>query len=423
MHGSNSRYEHELADGASVYGGFAGSEPNEFDVQNRHFMQNRTYLSGNIDTNGDGDSRIVVKAEDISDSTTTLDGFVITHSIFAGAACDNADILIRNCVFTENDANGLYCYQSDPAVYDSVFVYNGVNGIYDCNESAPIFDRCIIAHNGQNGVRCVRNASLTLINSWIHHNGEDGINFDNAAAGSVIRNNTIAYNDLYGVSVPEGNLPTIKNCIIWNNDSNDLNECSATYSCFDNGSQGTGNTDKDPNFVYKNPALYNFHIDPNSPCRDTGDSGNYPNEVDIDGDNRVVGNKVDMGADEVYTCDEPLSLDDIYNSADWNADGAVNYGEFVGFSRGWLTKDPNDYTVTDPNVSAHWFAYGKQCDIYDDEKIDLADLLLNFLFANLQPVVQAPPYGLLHIHLHRLILQVGVHHDRVRKLKAEQLLK
>lgn len=367
--GSNQIASFEMVEGVDVYGGFAGNEPNDFDMQDRQYIQHRTYLSGNIDTTGNDDSLIVVRAENISDTTTVLDGFIITYSAFAGVSCDNADIMIRNCAFTDNDANGLYCFQSSPAVSDSIFVYNGVNGIYDCNESNPIIERCILSNNGHNGIRCIRNASLTVNNSWIHHNFEDGIQFENAADGSEVRNNTIVYNELYGVSVLEGTSPTIKNCILWGNSEGALEECSATYSCFETGNQGTGNIDDDPNFAYENPSFFNFHLHPDSLCRDAGDSASYTNETDIDGDSRVVGSKVDMGADEIY-------CEDAFIDLDWNADGVFNYMEYEDFSKAWLSCDPNVYTETDPNIWDTWVQWGKKCDLYDDGKIDLLDLEL-----------------------------------------------
>ena len=83
--------------------------------------------------------------------------------------------------------------------------------------------------------------------------------------------------------------------------------------------------------------------------------------------------EVDIGADEVYACHD-AGNDDIYNPFDWNADGAVNYGEIMIFSRAWLSCDPNVYPGTDPNVWDVWMQWGRRCDLYDDERVDLLDL-------------------------------------------------
>jgi subtilisin family serine protease len=57
---------------------------------------------------------------------------------------------------------------------------------------------------------------------------------------------------------------------------------------------GSGNIDADPLFT----DVY-FHISQNSPCIDAGDpNGNYAGQVDIDGQPRLQGPRVDIGADE-----------------------------------------------------------------------------------------------------------------------------
>jgi hypothetical protein len=83
----------------------------------------------------------------------------------------------------------------------------------------------------------------------------------------------------------------------------------------------------------------NYHLAWDSPCVDTGDSDEYTDELDIDGDSRIYdGTLVDRGADEV-TCT------DTSNPNDWIPDGVINMAEFAVFSRAWLSQaggnDPN----------------------------------------------------------------------------------
>lgn len=369
----------DMIEGVNLYGGFAGTEDS---LNDRNFIANRTYLSGNVDVGGDDDSYIVVNTEPNSaiSSSTVLDGFIVTHSTEAGIYCNEADLTIQNCVVTDNDANGIYIYKSDPFILDSIITDNAATGIYDCNEADVSIEGCIISMNGGSGISCIRNAELSLTNSLIYGNS-DGISFDDAATGSLIRNNTIVDNLTNGIAVVQGNTPTIKNCIIWDNSQGDLSGCSATYSCFDDGDQGTGNTDNDPNFAYKDSAAHNYHLHTGSPCIDAGDSGSYSNEYDIDGEARVYGDLVDMGADEVSCCDEELGLDDIYHNMDFNSDGAINNFEFSKFAYSWLSHDPNDpYLPTDPNdpdyiSDPNTFAnYDATQDFSFDYAIDFADL-------------------------------------------------
>jgi hypothetical protein len=99
--------------------------------------------------------------------------------------------------------------------------------------------------------------------------------------------------------------------------------------------------------------------------------------VDIDGEglDRKYGSYVDIGADEVYDCeDDYLSEIDVHNDLDWDADGIVNLKEFNLFSHAWLTYDPNCPHLpnpVDPNQLLHWDLI---CDLDSDLDVDLADL-------------------------------------------------
>ncbi len=388
----NQNASFDMVDDLEVYGGFRADANS---LSERNFVQYKTYLSGNIDVGGDLDSFIVVNTEPDSEisNDTLLDGFIITHSTEAGIYCNEADLVIMNCVITDNDANGINIYKSDPYIFDSIITDNEVVGVYDCNESMATIEGCIISANGGNGISCRKNAAVTVKNSWIHNNGGEGIALTDAASGSTIRNNTIVYNTGKGISAESGFDPTVKNCIVWNNENGDIDGCSATYTCFDGGT-GT-NIDDDPNFVCIDPNMYNYHLRYGSPCRDAGD-GTYTNEYDIDGEPREYGSEIDMGADEIYCTDGTLDDGDVYNVMDWNSDGLINIHEYRYFSGAWLSHDPNDPEVLDPNSPVNdpndpsyidpnqLDDWNYMCNLDDTEytdteyEIDLADLEIFF---------------------------------------------
>jgi len=112
-------------------------------------------------------------------------------------------------------------------------------------------------------------------------------------------NNTIVDNTNRGIKADSTSV-TICNCILWGN-GDDLYNCSATYSCISNCNDvnaSNHNICAAPCFV--DAGSNDFHIDINSPCVNAGDpNGDYDGQVDIDGDARVIGLYVDMGADEV----------------------------------------------------------------------------------------------------------------------------
>jgi hypothetical protein len=65
------------------------------------------------------------------------------------------------------------------------------------------------------------------------------------------------------------------------------------------GWPGAGNIDADP--LFADPAAHDFHLLHPSPCRNAGDNAAVVEAGDFEGDPRIAGGTVDMGADEFYT--------------------------------------------------------------------------------------------------------------------------
>ncbi len=189
-------------------------------------------------------------------------------------------------------------------------------GIY-CQGTA-IINNCLLADNiaagGAGGGH----------NSLCSEKGDDG----DAKGGAIytntgttikttVNNCTIVNNIADGASsYGDGirGIATVTNCIIWSN-GDDLSLCDTTYSCIEDFDAGTGNIHSDPCFV--NPGYWDsngtpsdsnddfwvesvYHLLEDSPCINTGDP-NYvgvPGETDLDGNPRITGKQIDMGAYE-----------------------------------------------------------------------------------------------------------------------------
>ena len=118
------------------------------------------------------------------------------------------------------------------------------------------------------------------------------------------------YNDKWEFE-PGGSSASLTNCIFWGGEneiySEDESMLQITYSNVRGDWPGIGNIDVDPLFVDADglddiPGSEddNLRLSPLSPCIDSGDP-NYisePNETDLNGNQRIVASRIDMGAYE-----------------------------------------------------------------------------------------------------------------------------
>jgi len=122
----------------------------------------------------------------------------------------------------------------------------------------------------------------------------------------IVRNNTIVGNEtIWGGGLCD--CPAvIENCIIWGNTASGgaaqlLKSRLPAYSCIQDWTAGgEGNIKLDPQFVDFGGG--DCHLSDNSPCIDAGANQDWMwDAVDPDGNPRVIGTKVDMGAYEYQT--------------------------------------------------------------------------------------------------------------------------
>jgi hypothetical protein len=367
----------EIPAGVSVYGGFAG---NEYSRNQRDILNHETTLSGFIALVPDGfggyyeaRNNIVVTMDG---NEALLDGFTITDAADYGIFGDGNSYSIANCIVMNNEEIGIYCNNGNLTIQWCEIAENGQQGLRHRGSGYLLTVTNGNIHDNQwDGIYTDQSTS-TVLNSLIYQNGLGstaystyyGVNLVNPPGGTTIRNNTIVQNIREGIRRSGGSVPTIKNCIIYYNNDEDaqlagLYPSHITWSCISdcNDINNQHNFNDEPGFAYttepnNQPVVGNYHLVWDSLCVDEGDSDSYTNELDIDGDSRVYGDKVEIGADEV-TCT------DTSNPNDWNADGVVDLYEFKQFSDAWLT------ISTDLN-------YNAACDLDTDLDVDLTDLMI-----------------------------------------------
>jgi parallel beta-helix repeat protein len=221
-----------------------------------------------------------------------------TANYFGGGVyCYYSSPTLTNCTISGNTANGgggVYCYHySSPTLTNCTIsgnTANGGGGVYCYDRSSPTLTNCTISGNTANhyggGVFC-RGSSPTLTNCTIAHNAADvdGGAIASDGGGSVV-NTLIAFNTS-GIYYSAGAPDTFHHNCVWGNDA-------YNYSGIPDPTGTDGNISTDP-------LMIACHLLPGSPCIDAGDNGAVGSDwTDFDGEPRIGGSQVDIGADEFY---------------------------------------------------------------------------------------------------------------------------
>jgi hypothetical protein len=216
-----------------------------------------------------------------------------------GVRCFSTNVTTRGCVFTGNSAasgGAMVAGVANNCIFSNNFAIGASGYGYGGAGYAGIFNNCLFVGNAATYGGAVASPQ----------------------AGSAILNNCTVYGNsatngggLYSLSTVAVNYLFATNCIVVDNQAPNgsnyfsssfviLNDCcvapvpSSSAKCFAN----------DPAFV--NPAPGNFHLQTNSPCINAG-TATAATSTDLDGNSRVVGPYVDLGAYECQS-NEPVPI-------------------------------------------------------------------------------------------------------------------
>ncbi len=341
-----------LKEGVNLYGGFVGNEPPTYGLALRDLAAHPTILDG-------GHTNRVLNQSSNFNIPTVADGFVIQNGLVTNQSGAGVHLLgggrLRNCIV-----------QNNVILVTNSISYNGI-GVYVDNYNTNIsydtlLDHCVVRYNSYQNLRNSGNAYVyggglyayytsVITNCEIYGNSSyqygglygyyakiyNTVVSSNQAVqyagvylsyssmyNSVVANNTATSN--YGGF--SGNSSSyLYNSIIWGNKVNYLpNNVSgnpyvyrtAVEDGYANGTNildltntndGTSGTS---NYVrFMDPGQSNYRLHPASHCLDYGDSTYEHLATDIDGNPRIMGNNIDLGAYECEsstTCPSPLNM-------------------------------------------------------------------------------------------------------------------
>jgi hypothetical protein len=243
---------------------------------------------------------------------------------------------MSNCVLTANSArqgggaSGGTFFNCTFSGNSSVGTGTGGGGAYDCT-----LHNCVLIGNSAKEYGGGAYGG-TLNNCTLTANSSD---FGGGAIGGTLNNCTLTANSAYS-NGGGAKFGTLNNCVVYYNSAPNGENYSGSilsYSCATPlPTNGIGNLSNAPLFV--NQAGGNLRLQSNSPCINSGSNASAPSGPDLDGNPRIVGGTVDVGAFEFQAPQSRISyawlrqyglpMDGSADYADPDGDGSNNWQEW-----------------------------------------------------------------------------------------------
>lgn len=267
-----------------------------------------------------------------SSGFTLTNGATPSGEYGGGVRCISTNAVVTNCVMIGNSAfsmgGGAYygtlvnCVLSGNVVAPFSSTGSGGGAAYS------VLINCLLTGNfvGYTGGAA---AYCTLVNCTVVSNAAAA--YDGSLLGGTTENSIVYYNFNYYTNAETGSGLVFSNCCL-----------SFPVSA----SSGANNFTNPP--LFANLAGGDYHLNPGSPCINAGSNSAITNQVDLDGNPRIVGGIVDLGA---YEFQSPVKYVSIANPSpvapftNWttaatriqDAVDAANAGDCIVVSNGVYT--------------------------------------------------------------------------------------
>ena len=276
-----------VTNGVYQYGGAVNSGSNRIFVLNNTTVQSVngpavTIIKGYQvpgTTNGANAVRCVFLAPGASLSGFTLtNGATPNFDFGGGVKCIDTNCLITNCVIIGNASynGGAGAYYG--TLRNCVLIGNSApNNGWGGGASSSVLVNCLLAHNFA-GYISGGAANSTLINCTVVSNVAAA--YAGSVSGCTLRNSIVYYNFSYYTNADSNPGFSFSNCCV----------------SFPTNYLGANNFTNPPMFASLSAGDY--HLIAASPCVNAGNNSGITSGTDLDGNPRIVGGIVDLGAYE-----------------------------------------------------------------------------------------------------------------------------
>ena len=340
-----------MVDGINVYGGFAGNESDDYNLNRRDFKAHASIL----DAQGNG--RVLAGLSDMN-TLTEWDGFTLRNGtansgggLYISGNITVNHFTVENC-WAENgggiyvnasnyrraiikNTSVKYCrsYYSGAGIYSSrsrlencevsycsmSYYWANGGGIYSYGDT--VIGCRFIADTAANGAAgaYISNSyfeSCLFTANYSQNNSTVLVDYATLAGCDIVKNTVVNSTDNPAIAKSSSYSynPTIVNSIIWgnrnlaNNSTTQMTLDSVRYCAVEGGFAGTGNvalaSTNDGTVqgalypLFASPDDYDFRLLEGSPCIDAGSDADMRFSKDLKGDSRIIGDHVDMGCFE-----------------------------------------------------------------------------------------------------------------------------